>query len=222
MKTKCITRAAAALCITAVMAINSGCATMDQATQKVGGVFGSKSDTTRSATGGAIIGCAGGAILGKLIGNGSDMLKGCAAGAVVGGVASVQIHKHLLAEAQKVRDEANQVPGVKATVETKTVQATNDQGQQESTLTLDRLELNLPASKVAAHSEDVVRVVVKAATLADQAKEPTTIEVRGTTPQRDWLDTQVRNTLSEKTTVKVVDVPAAAPELVISPVPAVK
>lgn len=222
MKLHTITRASAALILTGAVALTSGCASIDTATQKVGGVFGSQSDTTRSATGGAILGCAGGAVLAKFIGNGSDMLKGCAAGAVVGGVASVELHKHLLAEAKKTADEANAVPGVKATVVTKTVDAKNAQGQTEQTLTLDKLEMNLPASKVAAHSDDVVRVVVKATVLADQAKEPTTITVRGTTAQRAWLDTQVHNTLSTNSTVKVVDEPAASPELIISPVPSVK
>lgn len=222
MKLHTITRASVALILTGAVALTSGCATMDQATQKVGGVFGSQSDTTRSATGGAILGCAGGAVLARLIGNGSDMLKGCAAGAVVGGVASVELHKHLLAEAKKTAVEANAVPGVKATVATKTVEATNAQGQKEQTLTLDKLEMNLPATKVNAHSDDVLRVVVKGTTLADQAKEPTTITILGTTAQRAWLDTQVHNTLSSNTTVKVVDEPAASPELIISPVPSVK
>jgi hypothetical protein len=222
MKLRNFTRALAALSITGAVALTAGCATIDSSEQSIGHAFGAKQDsTTTSGVVGGVLGCGAGVLLGHVLMH-QSALGSCAVGGAVGAIGSIENHKHLLAEAQKVKDEANQVPGVTATVATKTVQATNAQGQQESTLTLDRLELNLPASKVAAHSDDVVRVVVKAATLADQAKEPTTIEVLGTVTQRDWLDTEVRNTLSAKTTVKVVDEPAAKPELVISPVPSVK
>lgn len=219
------TRASTAFLITTTVALTSGCATMgngiDNATQKVGGIFGSQSSNTRAATGGAILGCAGGAVIARFIGGGHDMLKGCAAGAVIGGVASVKYHEHLLAEAKQAAAEANAVPGVTATVATRQIEATDDQGQKQQTTTFDKLELNLPADKVARHSDDLVRVIAKADTLADAAKQPTTITVRGTSTQRAWLDGQVRAGLSANTTVKVVDEPASAPALVISPVPQV-
>lgn len=226
MKHRNITRATLALSLTAMLAVTSGCATMgtgiDNATQKVGGIFGSQNGNTKAATGGAILGCAAGAIAGKLFMGGSSMLKACAAGAVIGGVASVKYHEHLLAEAQKTAAEANAVPGVKATVATRQIEATNDQGQKEQTTTFDKLELNLPASKVAAHSDDLVRVITKADTLADAAKQPTTITVLGTLKERVWLTSEVRAHLVPNSTVKVAEEPAAKPELVISPVPQVQ
>lgn len=222
MKLRNLTRATSALILTSAIALTTGCATIDNGEQSVAHAFGAKGDSTASSgVVGGVVGCGAGILLGHVLMH-QSALGSCAVGGAVGAIGSIENHRHLLAEAQKVRDEANAVPGVTATVATKTVQATNDQGQKESTLTLDKLEMNLPANKVAAHSDDVLRVVVKATTLADQAKEPTTITVRGTTAQRAWLDTQVHTTLSANTTVKVVDEPAASPELVISPVPSVK
>lgn len=219
---KNLTRITFTVAASVALAITAGCASIDTATQKVGGVFGSKSDTTRSATGGAILGCAGGAILGRIIGGGHDMLKGCAAGAVVGGVASVQIHKHELEKARQLALDVNTIHGVQAQVTTKQVEAKDAQGQTTQVAALDRLTIDLPSAGVKAHAEDVTRVVDKAARLADEAQEPTTIEVGGPLPQRDWIANRVRSQLKAGSTVKVVEVPHATPRLVISPVPAVK
>jgi len=196
-----------------------GCATIDTATQKVGGVFGSKSDTTRSATGGAIIGCGAGAVIGKIIGNSSDMLKGCAAGAAVGAISAVQIHKHELAKARALAAQAEAVKGVKATVATKPVEAKNDQGQPTQVDALDRLTIDLPAAGVKSHAADVASVLDKAATLADGASEPTTIEVQGTQSQRAWIASRIRSHLRTGSTVRVIEVAGKSPRLVISPIP---
>ena len=196
-----------------------GCATIDTATQKVGGVFGSQSDTTRSATGGAILGCGAGAVLGKIIGNGSDMLKGCAAGAAVGAISAVQIHKHELAQARALAAQADAVKGVKATVATKSIEAKNDQGQPTTVDALDRLTIDLPAAGVKARAADVARVLDKAATLADGASDPTTIEVQGTIAQRTWIASRIRSHLRPGSTVRVIEVAGKSPRLVISPIP---
>lgn len=196
-----------------------GCATIDTATQKVGGVFGSKSDTTRSATGGAILGCGAGAVLGKIIGNGSDMLKGCAAGAAVGAISAVQIHKHELAQARALAAQAGAIQGVKATVATKSIEAKNDQGQPTRVDALDRLTIDLPAAGVKSHGSDVASVLDKAATLADGASDPTTIEVQGTIAQRTWIASRIRSHLREGSTVRVIEVAGKSPRLVISPIP---
>lgn len=207
----------------AVLAVTAGCASIDTATQKVGGVFGSKSATTRSATGGAIIGCAGGAVLARIIGGGHDMLRGCAAGAVVGGIASVQVHKHEVEKARQLALEVNALHGVKATVATKQVEAKDEQtGKTTQAEALDRLTIDLPAAGAKAHSADVTRVLDKAAKLSDEAVEPTTIEVGGPLPERDWIANRIRSQLKTGSTVKVVEVAHATPRLVISPVPSVK
>ena len=213
-----ITRATLALALAAVLAVTSGCATMDTATQKVGGVFGSKSDTTKSATGGAILGCGAGAVLGKLMGK--NVLAGCAVGAVAGGVASVQVHKHELAKARDLAAQAEATKGVTATVATKTVEAKDDQGNATATEALDRLTIDLPAKDVAAHASSIGTILVKAATLADGSADATTIGVEGTAAQRAWIVSQLRASLKAGSTVKVVEVAAASPRLVISPIPA--
>lgn len=207
----------------AVLAVTAGCASIDTATQKVGGVFGSQNDATRSATGGAIIGCAGGAVLARILGNGSDMLKGCAAGAVVGGIASVQVHKHEVEKARQLAMEVNTLHGVTATVATKQVEAKDEQtGKTTKAEALDRLTIDLPSKGVKAHADDVTRVIDKASKLADEAVEPTTIEVGGPLPERDWIANRIRSQLKVGSTVKVVEVAHATPRLVISPVPSVK
>lgn len=196
-----------------------GCATIDTATQKVGGVFGSQSDTTRSATGGAILGCGAGAVLGKIIGNGSDMLKGCAAGAAVGAISAVKIHEHELAQARALAAQAEAVKGVKATVATKLVKAKDDQGKPTTVDALDRLTIDLPAAGVKTHAADVASVLDKAATLADGASDPTTIEVQGTQSQRAWIASRIRAHLRPGSTVRVIEVAGKSPRLVISPIP---
>jgi hypothetical protein len=220
---KNLTRLTITAVASAVLAVTAGCASIDTATQKVGGVFGSKSDTTRSATGGAIIGCAGGAVLARILGNGSDMLKGCAAGAVVGGIASVQVHKHEVEKARQLALDVNTIHGVKATVATKQVEAKDEQtGKATQVEALDRLTIDLPAKGVKAHAADVTRVIDKASKLADEAAEPTTIEVGGPLPERDWIANRIRSQLKAGSTVKVVEVAHVTPRLVISPVPSVK
>ena len=196
-----------------------GCATIDTATQKVGGVFGSKSDTTRSATGGAIIGCGAGAVLGRIIGNGSDMLKGCAAGAAVGAISAVKIHQHEVEKARALAAQAEAVKGVKATVTTKPVQVKDEEGKPAQVDALDRLTIDLPAAGVKSHAADVASVLDKAATLADGASDPTTIEVRGTQAQRTWIASRIRAHLRAGSTVRVIEVAGKSPRLVISPIP---
>lgn len=202
----------------------TGCASINTATQKVGGVFGAKNDTARSATGGAILGCAGGAVLAHFLGKNSDMLKGCAAGAAVGAIASVQIHRHELAQARKLADEVNKTKGVKASLTTRQVVAKDAKtGKREKVAALDKLTINLPASRVRAHASDVSRVVHKAAVLAGQSQEPTTLTVRGTTSERAWLTAEIHAALkSAAHPVKVIEHDAREPALVISPVPEVR
>lgn len=217
---KNLSRITSATAAAVALTLASGCASIDNATQKIGGVFGSKNDTTRSATGGAIIGCAGGAVLARIVSGGRDMLRGCAAGAVVGGVASVQAHKHEVEKAQQLALEVNSLHGVKATVATKQVEAKDERtGKTTQDEALDRLTIDLPSKGVKAHAAEVTRVIDKAATLADEAVEPTTIEVGGPLPERDWIASRIRAQLKAGSTAKVIEVAHATPRLVISPVP---
>lgn len=216
-----LTRALALALATSVAL--SGCATIESGTnnvtQKVGGVFGSSNDNTKAVTGGAILGCAGGAILGKLIGGGSAMLKGCAGGAIAGGVISYKVHQDELKKARAVAADAHATLGVNATVTTRDVQAKDDNGQPVTTQTLDRLVLPLPAKDVLAHAAPVQHVIAEAAQAADGSASKTTLEVHGTAKERAWMDTEVANDLKANSTVKVVDVEDTTPSIVISPIP---
>jgi hypothetical protein len=217
---KTLTRATLALTLSASIALTTGCASLDGASTKVGGIFGSSNSTTQAGEGGAVIGCGIGAIAGKLMGK--NMLLGCAAGGAVGAVTSIAIHKHLLAEAQKTKAEVEQTKGVTATLMTKSVAAKNETtGKTEQTAALDRLTIDLPTGRVKAHAVDIGRVIDKASALADQASEPTTLTVEGPAAQRAWIDARVHADLKAGSTVKVVDEPADETALVISPVPAV-
>jgi hypothetical protein len=217
---KTLTRATLALTLSASIALTTGCASLDGASTKVGGIFGSSNSTTQAGEGGAVIGCGIGAIAGKLMGK--NMLLGCAAGGAVGAVTSIAIHKHLLAEAQKTKAEVEQTKGVTATLMTKSVAAKNETtGKTEQTAALDRLTIDLPTGRVKAHAVDIGRVIDKASALADQASEPTTLTVEGPAAQRAWIDARVHADLKAGSTVKVVDEPADETALIISPVPAV-
>ena len=198
----------------------AGCASIDTATQKVGGVFGSKSDPTRSVTGGTILGCAGGAILGRFIGGGHDMLKGCAAGAVVGGVAALKVHQHELAQAQKLADEAK-AAGARADVRTRTETAKADDGTTQSAPVLDQLRIDFDGKDVGAHGAASARLLTKTAILADASGSPETITVEGNQAARAWMTGQVRAALKPGSTVRVEQRDATAPAVVVSPVPSV-
>jgi uncharacterized protein (DUF697 family) len=218
---KTFTRATLALTLSTAIALTSGCASMDTASTKVGGIFGSSNSTTQAGEGGAVIGCGAGALVSHFV-LGRSALLGCAAGGAVGAVTSIAIHKHLLAEAQKTKADVEQTKGVTATLTTKSVAAKNDTtGKTEQTAALDRLTIDLPASKVKAHAADIGRVIDKASALADQASEPTTLTVEGPAAQRAWIDARVHADLKAGSSVKVVDEPADETALVISPVPAV-
>jgi hypothetical protein len=218
---KTFTRATLALTLSTVIALTSGCASLDGASTKIGGIFGSSNSTTQAGEGGAVIGCGAGAMVSHFV-LGRSALLGCAAGGAVGAVTSIAIHKHLLAEAQKTKADVEQTKGVTATLTTKSVAAKNDTtGKTEQTAALDRLTIDLPASKVKAHAADIGRVIDKASALADQASEPTTLTVEGPAAQRAWIDARVHADLKAGSTVKVVDEPADETALVISPVPAV-
>lgn len=223
MKNNRITRALA-LILAGSVAL-TGCATIesgtDHVTQKVGGVF-TKNDSHAAATGGAILGCAGGALLARVIGGGHDMLKGCAAGAVVGGVVSYKVHADELKKARAVAADAHATLGVNATVTTRDVQAKDDAGKTVTTPSLDRLVLPLPADQVHAHVAPAKHVIAEAVEAADGSASKTTLEVHGTSKERAWMDTEVATELKANSTVTVVDVDDATPSIVISPIPKAK
>jgi hypothetical protein len=213
------TRTLAVLPLAAVIALMTGCATIDNATQKVGGVFGSKSDTTRSATGGAILGCGAGAIVGHLLGK--PMLASCAVGGVVAAGGAVAIHKHQVAEAHKLADEAR-AAGAHADVRTSTVQVVDKTGKSTDVEKLDSMTIRFEPADVRAHGSASAQLLAKTARLADASSEPVTINVRGPKLERTWMNGQVTGALKAATTATVTEAYDKAPELVLTPVPNVK
>lgn len=94
-----------------LIAMLSGCATMDQFTgQRSPGV--NKGTVAK----GAGIGCAAGGALGAIFAGKDGALKGCAAGGLIGGSIA---YKQELARANEAADAAR-LAGMKATVDTKT------------------------------------------------------------------------------------------------------
>jgi hypothetical protein len=220
---KTFTRATLALTLSTVIALTSGCASLDGASTKIGGIFGSSNSTTQAGEGGAVIGCGAGAMVSHFV-LGRSAVLGCLGGGAAGAVTAVAIHKHLLAEAQKTKADVEQTKGVTATLTTKSVAAKNDttgKTEEPPVLELDRLTIDLPTARVKAHAADIGRVIDKGSELADQASEPTTLTVKGPAAQRAWIDARVHADLKAGSTVKVVDEPADETALVISPVPAV-
>lgn len=216
-----LTRTTMALTLTSVLAVTSGCATIDNASQKFGSAVGMKnSDASAGVVAGAA-GCAGGALVSRYVLH-SSALAGCAIGGVVGAAGGVANHRHQVAAARAFVSEADQVKGVTATVAVKQVTAKDETtGKPTQTDALDKLNIGLPAGGVAQHQSDVSRILAKAAILADGSSEPTTIEIHGMPVQREWIDAQIRNSLKPGSTVKLVDVDAPEPRLVISPLPTV-
>ncbi len=212
-------RTLAVLPLVATMVLMTGCATIDNATQKVGGVFGSKSDTTRSVTGGAILGCGAGAVVGRLLGK--PMLASCAVGGVVAAGGAVALHRHQVAAARKLADEAK-AAGATADVKTSTVQIKDSSGKSQPVEQLDSMTIRFEASDVRAHGSASAQLLAKTARLADASSEPVTINVRGPKLERTWMNGQVTGALKAATTAAVTEAYDKIPELVLTPVPNVK
>lgn len=210
-----ITRALT-LALTASLAM-SGCATVDNAEQSIGQKFGSTNGTGNAAVVGGAVGCGAGALIGHFLGK--SALAGCAIGGATGAVASVAIHRQELAKARALAAQAEATKGVTAVVTTKTVDAKGDDGQATKTEALDKLTLTLPAKDVQAHAVAVQHILIKAANVADGSSEQTTIEVKGTVPERAWMTAQLQKAFKSGSTVKVIQSDAAVPSLVISPIP---
>lgn len=138
----------------------SGCATMPQ---------GSSIDKVRTMKA-AGIGCAAGAVLGRLIGDKDDLVKGCAAGAISGAIAS---YRSQLQEARAIEAAAKEA-GLQTELKMKTVQV-----EQEQVQALDALVINYKAEDLKKMDAKTSQVFDKLASLANSAKNELTFKVEG-------------------------------------------
>lgn len=210
------TRVAATALMAGLVAAVSGCATIDNGTQKIGHSLGIKNDNTAAGVTGGAIGCGAGALLSHFMGK--SALAGCAIGGAVGAVSAIQIHKHQVEEARKLAAEA-EAAGAMATVKTTTVEAADDNGQKKPTEALSSLDIALQPADVRAHGANTTGLLIKAAHMADASSDPVTITLEGPKAEREWMRSQVQAALKVGTKTTVRDVPAQTPQLILAPVP---
>jgi hypothetical protein len=209
-------RTLAVLPLVAAMVLMTGCATIDNATQKMGHAVGIKNDNTSAAVSGGAIGCGAGALIGHFLGK--SALAGCAVGGATGAITAVEIHKHQVAAARKLATEAK-AAGATADVKTETVQIKDSSGKSQSVEKLDSMTIRFEASDVRAHGSASAQLLAKTARLADASSEPVTINIRGPKTERTWMNAQVTGALKSATTATVTQAYDAVPELVLTPVP---
>lgn len=219
MNTLHFKRAFQALVLPCALATMSGCATVDNATQRIAHAVGIKNDTAASAVSGGAIGCGAGALIGHLLGESS--LKGCAIGGAVGAISAVQVHQQQVAEARRLAAEA-EAAGAFATVKTTRVVVADASGQKKPTESLGNLTIDLKPSDVRAHGSASAGILAKAARMADASADPITVEVEGTTSERAWMLEVLRGAMNPASKTVVEQQSSATPHLVLSPVPDVR
>lgn len=195
----------------------SGCAGMGARPDQPSGESVASS-TRHGAWLGAGVGCATGMVSGLFTGGGLNVRRcaeGAVAGAMVGGVAGYrQGVQHAKAMADAARAE-----GLQASVTTKTVTVQRGPDRGTSAEALDALTIDLRPDDIAQRAPATVRVLTKAAALADQSDEPVTITVRGLPAQREWIVVQLRGASRPHTNTVIVEQPASMPSVQLSPVP---
>lgn len=173
--------------------------------------------TLMGALKGGGIGCLAGGLLGAITHH--NAFKSCAVGAATGAViGGVRAHQQQLKQARALQAQA-EAAGATANLQTQTVTAKNDQGEEQTTDALQHLTLALPADEVDAHADGMATVIAKAARLADASSDPVTLTVSGTSTQRAWIVRTLRDDLKADTTARIDERASASPSLDITPVP---
>lgn len=191
----------------------TGCSTIQSASQTVGNKIGIKDTTSASATGGAVIGCALGGVVGYATGGG--VAQGCAYGGVlVGAVAGITAYEKQLDEAKKVQEELlKENSDLKMSIIEKDykieqkdneVKVANDKAE-ESKRVLDKTIIEMPkkAPKVKAKT-NFKQAFDLTSRVANQSPKKSTIKVYGT--KQDIADLKAEVEQSGKIDVKKVNV----------------
>ncbi|QWT20771.1 hypothetical protein KPL74_01885 [Bacillus sp. NP157] len=193
----------------------AGCASMP-------GADPSHPPVSATTKGAALKGCALGAVAGSAIGlikggGISSALKwgagGCAAGGVTAGVVS---YRAQLKEARALEADAK-AQGLAPVVTTRDVTPADSKAPEPA---LERLVLPLDAKDTASHGSATRVLLEKAGRIAgaDSTGQAITMTVAGSAQDRAWL----RSVLAPVAgSARIVDRPAAAPSVELSPVPSV-
>jgi hypothetical protein len=175
----------------------------------------SKFTARRKAMRAGLKGCGMGAAMGMLSGllggglNPKAVLAGCAVGGVTTAVTEYQ---NQLAEARALQGTVT--VGAVTKVNEKTVVV-----EGEKVAALDSVTVNIERAAIKSNSEAVRKIMERVASLADRAKDPTTVTIYGSTAERAWMKSAL--TFKAGSTVKVVEVHSSSPHLVMSPLPVI-
>lgn len=177
-----------------------GCSTIQSASQSVGNKIGIKDETTASVTGGALLGCGAGAVVGYVTGAG--IAQGCAYGGVaVGAVAGITSYQKQLDEAKKIQEElAKENSELKVSIIEKDVQLKDKDSQIENekakaTKSLDKVVIEVPKKKAPkANKANFKQAFDMTTRVANQTPKKATIKVYGTKADIDSLKAEVAKT----------------------------
>lgn len=175
-------------CLSVICLSLLGCATVVSSSGELGKKMGIDNQQGAAATGGAVIGCLGGALLGYATGIGAA--KGCGAGAVViGTISAVTVYQQQLDEAKKIQKEAQGSGYTVVLTEKPAPRESNpaSAANQSSASRLNTMTLDLPKKSVDAKDPEVAAIARKVVLLAARDPKGALITVEGTKARRDYL-----------------------------------
>lgn len=213
----------------AAMTAMSGCATISDTSQKVGHALGVSSDKGSAATGGAVMGCGAGVVVGALLHK--NVLAGCAVGAAAGALTGVAAYDAQLKKARELQADLNATGKARAPVvetTTVTVQEEQEDGTKvpKATPAFKALPVHLDAADVNARGQGTVAVLQKAVAWAkaDKGTQAITITASAGPKGRAWLVSELTTAAAGNPHVIIKDVAGSAtdPQIIIAPVPDVR
>lgn len=227
-----------AVALAATASFTTGCTSLTDAGQSVGNHLGISNQSGAAATGGAILGCAGGGAIGAAIGafTGHPLEAaaiGCGSGALALGYMSyaASVQKQLdnaRAGAKAMQDQLSAMNAQqKAIVATKMVHDKDKDGKPTSKEipAWDKTIVGLPPAGMKSHDPKVAALITKAGELASKSDKPVTIGVYVMARDADWvrgiLDASIPNdNKATRYMVHTVTSPSLA-KLELTPIPSV-
>lgn len=224
--------------LAAMVSLTAGCASINDASESLGHHLGISSQSGAAATGGAAIGCLGGAAVGGVVGvlTGHGLAGaglGCAGGAALLGAESyaASVQKQLdnaRAGGKVLQDKLTAMNAQQQVVVATAMVHDRDKNGKPTSKEMpawNHTDIGLPPSGMKTHDLRVADLIRKAGELASKSDKPVTIGVYVMARDANWvrglLDAAIPN--SDKTTTYVVHTvtsPAKA-KLVLTPVPSV-
>jgi hypothetical protein len=189
------------------------------------------SNTAKDTGIGAAIGCAGGAVLSKITGNGLG--KGCLVGAVAGGVVRyIKGRDQDLQEAQKVEQEIRDIKpvgkddgGYTPVVTKKTEKVTVEETKEvKEVLVLDKFEVPLKQASLDSKSDDSAKVLNKIGKLASVNSTDSKIQIQAKAQNKEFIIAKIKEGIVEP--LHKIDITFTAvtknPKIVMTPIPNVE